>query len=180
MALKTPTVELTKIKDELTNSQKGYSFKECLSRRDRWNWGAVYKYKRKEEVFRGLLGLAMHVTGGQTPRWSQLLSLWCENGEFGERNIYVYGGSMAYLIRHHKAKRSTNREFIVVRFLPAEVAHLLYKYLAHIRRFVDLLERERGFSGQSAVDSSPLLFRSGNAPTSKPWPTAVTVLCNVQ
>lgn len=78
---------------------------------------------------------------------------------------------MAYLIRHHKAKRSTNREFIVVRFLPAEVAHLLYKYLAHIRRFVDLLERERGFSGQSAVDSSPLLFRSGNAPTSKPWPT---------
>ncbi|KAL7903986.1 hypothetical protein GGI35DRAFT_247723 [Trichoderma velutinum] len=104
-----PTVELTKIKDELTNSQKGYSFvtnpkndlsegylelckqacsgpqKECLSRRGRWNWEAVYKYKRKEEAFRGLLGLAMHITGGQTPRWSELLSLWCENGEFGER-----------------------------------------------------------------------------------------------
>ncbi|KAL7940767.1 hypothetical protein V8C42DRAFT_361765 [Trichoderma barbatum] len=188
-----PVVNLSNIKDELTNSQKGFSFvtnpqnnldeaylelfkqacatpqKENLSRRGQWNWQAVFKYIKKEEAFRGFLGLAIHIAGGQTPRWSELLSLWCENAEFGERGIYVYGGYMIYLMRHHKAKRSTNREFIVVRFLPAEVAHLLYKYLVYIRRFVDMLERERG--GQSTAENSPLLFRSENAPTSKPWPT---------
>ncbi|KAL6789482.1 hypothetical protein GGI42DRAFT_347252 [Trichoderma sp. SZMC 28013] len=190
-----PVVDLSNIKDELTNSQKGFSFvtnpqnnlreayldllqqayvipqKESLSQRGRWNWQAVFKYFKKEEAFRGLLGLAIHITGGQTPRWSELLSLWCENAELGERGIYVYGGKMIYLMRHHKAKRSTNREFIVVRFLPGEVGHLLYKYLVYIRRFVNMLERERGFGVQNMAENSPLLFRSQNAPTSKPWPT---------
>ncbi|KAI8710459.1 hypothetical protein NCS52_01562900 [Fusarium sp. LHS14.1] len=49
----------------------------------------------------------------------ELLSLWCVNGEFGPRGIYVYNGAMVYIIRHHKAKRSTNREFVVARFLSA-------------------------------------------------------------
>ena len=63
-----PVVDLSNIKDELTSSQKGFSFvtnpqnnlreayldllqqayvipqKESLSRRGRWNWQAVFKY----------------------------------------------------------------------------------------------------------------------------------------
>ncbi|KAH7112035.1 hypothetical protein EDB81DRAFT_671170 [Dactylonectria macrodidyma] len=189
-----PDIDLAKIKDDMTNSDRGFSFvthpennistaylelfkractsrHEPLSRKDCWNWQAVYKYLKKEESFREYLGLAMYVTGGQLPRWPELLSLWCENGEFGERGLYKYRSSLLYVVRHHKAKRSTNREFIVARFLSAEVARLVYKYCTYIRRFVDLLDRERGFSMQDAEGSSPLLFRAQITSGSKPWQT---------
>ena len=187
-----PTIDLSKIKDDITNSQKGYSFvtnpnnslseaylelcnracasrQDSLSRRGRWDWAAVFKYVKKEETFREILGWLMNLTGGQTARWTELLSLWCENGEFGGNGIFVYDALILYLIRHHKAKSSTNREFIVARFLPAEVGHLLYKYLVYVRRFIELLDRERGFSGQGSNGSSPLLFRAQTVQGSKPW-----------
>ncbi|KAH8746666.1 hypothetical protein F5882DRAFT_312281, partial [Hyaloscypha sp. PMI_1271] len=45
----------------------------------------------------------------------ELFSLECENGL--ERGLYVYNRFMISVIRYLKAKRSTNREFNVVRFL---------------------------------------------------------------
>ncbi|KAL6789470.1 hypothetical protein GGI42DRAFT_367014 [Trichoderma sp. SZMC 28013] len=134
-----PVVDLLNIKDELTNSQKGFSF-------------VTNPQNNLREAYLDLLQQAY-------------------NAELGERGIYIYCGKMIYLMRHHKAERSTNREIIVVRFLPGEVGHLLYKYLVYIRRFANMLERERGFGLQNMAENSPLLFRSQNAPTSKPWPT---------
>lgn len=46
---------------------------------------------------------------------------------------------MMFLIRHHKAKRSTNREFIIARFLLVEIRHILAKYLVYIRPLVAIL-----------------------------------------
>jgi hypothetical protein len=46
---------------------------------------------------------------------------------------------MAYIIRHHKAKQLTNREFYVIRFLPVRLGHVLFKYLVYVRRVADLL-----------------------------------------
>jgi hypothetical protein len=93
----------------------------------------------------------MSLTGGQQPRWPELSSLWVENDELGPRGLYVYRGYFIYVIRHHKAKTSTNREFVVVRFLPAELALAVFKYCAYIRPFINLLDRERGIASPSEV-----------------------------
>ncbi|EXA29297.1 hypothetical protein FOVG_19206 [Fusarium oxysporum f. sp. pisi HDV247] len=68
------------------------------------------------------------------------------------------------------SKRSTNREFVVVRFLPAELGQTLCQYLVFIPPFVDLLDRQchLGFSEQGR--SSPLLFRVRAISGPKPWP----------
>ncbi|KAH7113381.1 hypothetical protein EDB81DRAFT_921859 [Dactylonectria macrodidyma] len=181
-----PAIDLDGMKDKMANAESGYSFvvepenklsdaylqllkracisrREPLSRKEHWDWQAVHRYQKKEELFRKYLGLALHMTGGQLPRWPELLSLWCENAEFGERGIYVHKGSLVYVARHHKAKRSTNREFIVARFLPAEVAHLVYKYCVYIRPFMNLLDRETRLAGHGMQGSSPLLFRASTA-----------------
>lgn len=188
-----PTIDLARMKDKMATADSGYSFvvepennlskvylqllkractsrEEPLCRNERWNWQAVRRYQKKEESFRKYLGLVMHMTGGQLPRWPELLSLWCKNAEFRERGIYVHKGSLVYVARHHKAKRSTNREFIVARFLPAEVAHLVYKYCVYIRPFMNLLGRE-GRADHGIQESSPLLFRANTASGSKPWQT---------
>lgn len=190
-----PTVDLTGIKDTMSNGDGGYSFvsdprnnlgqaylglfrRACISRQKPlyqkgcWDGQAVGEYRKKEESFRKYLGLAMYIAGGQLPRWPELLSLWCENTEFGERGIYVHNKSLIFVTRHHKAKRSTNREFIVARFLPAEVAHLVYKYCVYIRGLINLLDRERGLASYGILRSSPLLFRAIPAPGSKPWQTS--------
>jgi hypothetical protein len=54
------------------------------------------------------------------------------------RNALVF-----YALQHHKAKRSTNREFYVVRFLPVRLAIVTLKYLVCIRRLAALLRREQ-------------------------------------
>ncbi|KAJ4152201.1 hypothetical protein NW765_017710 [Fusarium oxysporum] len=191
-----PDIDLSQIKDDMTNSDNGYSFVTdpknnltsaylellqraytarhgCLSRDDRWNWSEVDRYRKKEEDFRELLGLAMSLTGGQQPRWPELSSLWVENGELGPRGLYIHKGYFIYVVRHHKAKRSTNREFVVVCFLLAELALALFKYCTYVRPFIDLLDRERGAGNGLAMigqSSSPLLFRTQSLfSNSKPW-----------
>lgn len=63
-----------------------------------------------------LLG-GIHTTGGQVPQAPELLSLESQNGSSTERGVYIWNRFMIYLTRHHKAKRSTNREFNVVLFI---------------------------------------------------------------
>jgi len=187
-------IDLSRLKDDLRNAEKGFSFvthqennidnaylqlceRACSVRRGgltvkgNWNQKAVFKYIRAEEALCEYLSLGLYHPCGQSPRWPDLSSLTCVNGEWGMRGIFVYNGSMIYLVRHHKAKRSTNREFVVVRFLPAELGQTLCQYLVFIRPFVDLLDRQchLGFSEQGR--SSPLLFRVRTISGPKPWPS---------
>ncbi|OAQ58466.1 telomere-associated RecQ helicase [Purpureocillium lilacinum] len=189
-----PPVDLSLVKDDMTNDENGFSFvshprnnlqraylqlceRACSShlsklyREGGWNWPAIFRYFRREDAFRAALLGCLDATGGQKPRCSELLSLYCVNGEFGPRGVYVYNRAMVYVVRHHKAKRNTNREFIVARFLPAQVGHLLYKYLVYIRPFVDMLHREGREGLWTGGTGSPLLFRLEAALGSKPWPT---------
>ncbi|SCO92584.1 uncharacterized protein FRV6_16712 [Fusarium oxysporum] len=192
-----PDIDLSQIKDDMANNDNGYSFvmdpqnkltsayldllkractarHGCLSRGNCWNWSEVDRYRKKEEDFRELLGPAMSLTGGQQPRWPELSSLWVENDELGPRGLYVYKGYFIYVVRHHKAKSSTNREFVVVRFLPAELALAVFKYCTYIRPFINLLDRERGVNNLAIASqsSSPLLFRTQSLlSNSKPWHT---------
>ncbi|KAK7428244.1 hypothetical protein QQZ08_005310 [Neonectria magnoliae] len=135
-------------------------------------WNAVFQYFKKDDAIRAAILGGMFSAGDQLPRCTEVLSLLCSNDELHPRGIYVYGWSMIYITRHHKAKRATNREFVVARFLPAKLGHILYKYLVYIRPFIDMLLRERGpgLSGEAAV-KSPLLFYGDVVIPSRPWQT---------
>ncbi|KAJ6780965.1 hypothetical protein PWT90_10273 [Aphanocladium album] len=188
-----PVVNLAGIKDIIANTASGYSFvtepanklkssylqlaehactarRTGLSKRGRWDRQAIKAYLKKEEAFRTSAGVAMQTQGGQAARWTELLSLWCQNTEYGLRGLFVYGSQLMYISRHHKAKRSTNHEFIVARFLGAELSVALFKYLVYIRPFIDLLFRN--VHHIPLLSSSPLLFRSHPLLDSKPWPSS--------
>ena len=121
----------------------------------------------------GLLEIIMgsvYTTGGQVPRGPELFSLECENSPSTERGVYIYDGSVIYLTCHHKAKRSTNREFNVVRFLPVRARRVLYKCMVYIRPFVDMLRREEFHQSSSATLGLQrrFLFPSNRA-LNQPW-----------
>ncbi len=108
--------------------------------------------------------------GGQVARVSELSSLEYENSSSTERGLYVYNGFMIFVTRHHKAKRSTNREFNVVRFLCVRGGQIVFKYLVYIRRFLEMLNREQSscLGLAESISQRHLLFRSEEAPD-KPW-----------
>ncbi|KAK5292262.1 hypothetical protein LTR16_001987 [Cryomyces antarcticus] len=187
-----PVIDLAKLKDDMTNVQSGFSFvqhpdngladayldlsaKACTSRRDgllredRWDWKAIFLYRKKTEALEEMLAGGLHIGCGQVPRGSELFSLECQNSSSAERGSYVWNGFIIYVTRHHKAKRSTNREFNVVRLLPVQLGHVMYKYVVYIRPFTDMLRREQ--SSSLAISPSRLLFRSGHA-LDKPWDSA--------
>ena len=77
--------------------------------------------------------------GGQAPRGTELSALEHCNGPLTTRGVCVYARKMALVFRHAKSWRTTNNEFIVVRFLPEEAGRILYYYLVYIRPFACML-----------------------------------------
>lgn len=187
-----PTMDLTLVKDDLINTSSGFSFvshpqngleqaflklsvKACTSpsqplttRKGTWSQAAVSAYCGKEVRLREALAVLMLMTGGGQPRGPDLLNIRVRNCGTVERGLYVYKGSMIYLTRSHKAKRSTNREFIVARFLPFEVSQILFNYLVYIRPLMDMLAREHF---PRVDECSAYLFRSRTETSSQPWTT---------
>jgi hypothetical protein len=184
-----PPIKLDEIQDDLTNTQCGFSFvqhpgnkmadaylelatRACtyrtysLFQKGRWDHKAIYLYLKQDEDFRKLLMGILYTACGQVPRITELSSLECENGPSTERGIYVWNGSMVYLTRHHKAKRSTNWEFYVVRFLPAQGGRLLFQYLVYIRPFTEMLRREMRIP-EDLKNKTHHLFYSDQA--GRPW-----------
>ncbi|KAH6977644.1 hypothetical protein EDB80DRAFT_826229 [Ilyonectria destructans] len=118
--------------DDMVNREVGYSFvsntenglTKCtrLFGNGQWSWSAVTEYlkavTRLEEMILG----SLYTACGQASRLTELLSIGCENSP-----------SAIYSIFHYKAKRSTNREFYVVRFLPVRLGMVVVKYLICIR-----------------------------------------------
>ncbi|KAK1953553.1 hypothetical protein LY78DRAFT_730986 [Colletotrichum sublineola] len=139
-----------------------------LASNGKWRHALVQSYIAKERLFLEHLAVLMHITGGGQPRSSDILHLRCENTGTAERGIYVYKGSVVYLTRCHKAKRSTNLEFYVARFLPQAVGQLLFQYLVYIRPFVDMLSREVFTTVRGPC--STYLFRQGPESSAEPWP----------
>jgi len=52
--------------------------------------------------FLELLCLAVHLTGGQPARGSELLSIRWRNGAYQDRNLYVINEQLAVVTRYHK------------------------------------------------------------------------------
>jgi hypothetical protein len=186
-----PMIDFSKLKDDMTNMSRGFSFvqhpdnqlqaahlelldKACTMRRHglyrngSWDRKAVYAYIKKDDSLRAFFAGSLQTATGQVVGCKELFSLWCVNGEFGARGFYIFKGFMIFIIRHHKAKRSTNREFVVARFIPVQIGHSLFKYLVFIRPLVEMLYREL-FTGQKqGLEFSPLFFRNEMHAGSKP------------
>jgi hypothetical protein len=159
-----PESNLTRIRDRLSNTTLGYSFVANpanglgeafleLSRRaclatvnglmtdDDWDSVAVRRYLDRYDHLTRLLVLLVYLVGGQAPRGTELFALEHCNGASTSRGVCVHAGKMALISRHHKARRTTNSEFQVVRFLPKEPSKILYHYLVFIRPFACMLFR---------------------------------------
>ncbi|EXK76437.1 hypothetical protein FOQG_18820 [Fusarium oxysporum f. sp. raphani 54005] len=188
-----PNIDLSRVKDDITSSKSGHSFikypenglesaylellvhaytagRTGLAQDGVWKWHAVTAYLKLVSRMEEQLAGGLYTACGQTPRISELLSLEYENGPNTSYGIYAWGGYMVYVIRHHKAKRLTNREFYVVRFLPVRLGHVLFKYLVYVRRVADLLRREQLGADRSAQQclQTRLLFQNNR----RPWPTS--------
>ncbi|KAH7459124.1 hypothetical protein FOMA001_g20247 [Fusarium oxysporum f. sp. matthiolae] len=188
-----PSIDLSRVKDNISSSKSGHSFikypENCLesaylellvhaytagrtglAQNGVWRWHAVTAYLKLVSKMEEQLAGGLYTACGQTPRIRELLSLEIENGPNASCGIYAWGGYMVYLIRHHKAKRMTNREFYVVRFLPVRLGYILFKYLVYIRRVADLLRREQLGSNRGAQQclQTRLLFQTNG----RPWPTS--------
>ncbi|KAH7471852.1 hypothetical protein FOMA001_g12951 [Fusarium oxysporum f. sp. matthiolae] len=185
-----PNIDLSRIKDDITSSKSGHSFikypenglesaylellvhaytagRAGLAQDGVWKWHAVTAYLKLVSRMGEQLAGGLYTACGQTPRISELLSLEYENGPNTSCGIYAWGGYMVYVIRHHKAKRLTNREFYVVRFLPVRLGHVLFKYLVYVRRVADLLRREQLGADSSAQQclQTRLLFQNNRRPS---------------
>ena len=195
-----PSVDLSQIKDDMSNTTCSYSFLEhpdndlstaylalstraCtaqgdgLLRGDRWDLKAISEYLKMSEEYQEYIAAMMLTLGGQAIRIIELLGLEFCNGQSTERGVYTYNGFMAFVTRHHKAKKSTNKEFTVVRFLLAKPGKLLFYYLVYIRKVVAMLRRETS----GIRDTTGLLFCSPRTPD-RPWPskrlTNVLIRCS--
>jgi hypothetical protein len=178
-----PEVDLSAISDDLSCTAARYSFVTAsanglsesyleLSRRaslatvdglmtdDDWDHQAVHRYLDRYAELTASLMLLTLLLGGQAPRGTELSALEHCNGPSTSRGVCVYARKMALVYRHAKSRRTTNNEFIVVRFLPEEAGRLLCCYLVFIRPFACMLSRV--CLGRD-IDST-LLFSSPTSP----------------
>lgn len=188
-----PQLDLSKVRDEISNNTAGYSFVQdpqndlqsaylnllrqacmgganslMISGSGNWNSLAVRQYLERERQFLRELALLLYLLGGQAPRTTELFKLEYENGSSRARGIYIDEGAVMYVTRHAKARRSTNREFQVARYLPRQAGGLLVLYLVYVRPFASMLRRiclHKQCNGR-------LLFADPETPTT-PWTGAV-------
>ncbi|EXL68003.1 hypothetical protein FOPG_15909 [Fusarium oxysporum f. sp. conglutinans race 2 54008] len=161
-----PDIDLAAMKDDMVNMSSGYSFvkhpandldkayldllysayasrESKLSKGGRWRWKSMDLYLKQVTKLEEMLAGGLYTACGQTPRARDLFTLACESGPSTSCSIAIWNGLMAYVLRHHKAKRQMGREFYVVRFLPSRLAYVMYNYLVYVRRFAALLRREQ-------------------------------------
>jgi hypothetical protein len=114
---------------------------------------------KKEEKLLEYITVMMYFRGEQAPRITEFFSILCWNGASSSRGPYVHEGSMMYITRHSKARRTTNQEFQVVRYLPIKDSVALATYLMYIRPLSDMIHcacfdtnTDRKYIFSSAVD----------------------------
>ncbi|KAL8626151.1 hypothetical protein Q9189_008167, partial [Teloschistes chrysophthalmus] len=186
-----PTIRLGSIRDSISNVAQGYSFiqdpanglatayldlstRACLDPLDglmlseRWNYPAVHRYLKEEADLLVQVMLIMYLRGGQAPRLTELFSIECYNGSSTSRGVYIHAGTIVYVTRHSKARRSTNQEFQIARYLSHGDSELVAQYLIYVRPFAEMLRREC----LGGTDGRRLLFSSSETPE-QAWKTVV-------
>jgi hypothetical protein len=159
-----PKLNLSLLRDRISEHKHGYSFVQdpknelrssyldlandiCalpehgLMNHNGWNLRLVRQFLKKEEILLEQIMLMIYLRGGQASRTTEFFSVRCKNGASTSRGIYVHQGSMMYVTRHPKARRSTNQEFQVARYLPESDSLALATYLVYIRPLVAMIHR---------------------------------------
>jgi hypothetical protein len=159
-----PDLKLDRLRDRMSNVYCGYSFMQdpsndldkaylqlysraCLDPADglmsseSWKMDAIRRYLKEEMDLLINIMLIMFLRGGQAPRTTEFLSIECYNGPSTSRGLYIHNGSLAYVTRHSKARRTINQEFNIVRYLPEEDFKLITNYLTYVQLFVAMLNR---------------------------------------
>jgi len=159
-----PSCDISSLRDKLSDMSYGYSFvtdsangltdaylelsrRACLSdvgglmADENWDTHAVRQYLDLQREFQGSIMVLISLFGGQMPRGTDLLAVAHCNSAANRRGVFIYEGKIAIMTQVNKARRATNREFYVVRYLPDVLAPLLYNYLVYIRRFCNMLYR---------------------------------------
>jgi hypothetical protein len=176
-------LNLSLLRDRISEHRRGYSFvqepknnissayldlanKICadpesgLMTRNGWNMRSVRQFLRKEEILLEQIMLMMYLRGGQAPRTTEFFSLRCWNGASTSRGLYIHEDSILYVTRHSKARRATNREFQVARYLPKGDSLTLATYLVYVRPLAEMIYR----SSFGADRERSLLFSSLQEP----------------
>ncbi|GKU11382.1 unnamed protein product [Fusarium langsethiae] len=149
------------------------SSKGALARDGHWRWPIVISYLKQVTELEEMLAGGLYVEGGSCPRVRELFALECENGPFTSCGIYVWGGSVVYVAQHHKAKRQTNREFYVVRFLPARLSRVRHSEI--VQKNSDERNERLLFHVNGKAWSTSHLTEILVKATSKIWNQAINV-----
>jgi superfamily II DNA helicase RecQ len=120
-----------------------------------WARKRVGQYEQAMRLFREHLLVAMHMTGGQPARGTELVTTTYANPPNGEsRGIFVEDGLMVYVTLYHKGAGQSGKAKVIHRYLPREVGELLFYYMWMVLPFWHRLERACGRD----VKSEPSLF----------------------
>jgi hypothetical protein len=107
-----------------------------------WVKKRVEQYEEAMRRFREHLLVAMHMTGGQPARGTELVTTTYRNQPNGQsRGIFVEDGLMAYVTLYHKGIGQTRQAKVIHRYLPHDVGELLFYYLLMVLPFWQQLER---------------------------------------
>lgn len=159
-----PPCYLSEVKDILSNTTYGYSFVSdpanglsdaylelsklaCLTTTgalmtdDDWDRHAVRQYLDLYDELQRLVMLLICFYGGQWPRGTDILAVAHRNSADNRRGVCIYSGSIAIINQVNKARRATNKEFYVVRFLDNEISRIVYWCLVYVRPVCCMLQR---------------------------------------
>jgi superfamily II DNA helicase RecQ len=182
-------IPLDKIQDDVTFSQRGYSF---LSRPDNelsgsleetltkmmgspygrklrnaqnsaWQPKAARRYLRQVEKFLEFLLFLTHVTSGQPARGSEITTARHRNGYMQDRNLFVIDGQVVFISRYHKSQAMWDKPKVIPRFLPWRVGQLFAVFLAYVQPLAEHLNSER-----LGISPTDYIWASGAGP----WETS--------
>ncbi|KAJ4234756.1 hypothetical protein NW757_013592 [Fusarium falciforme] len=156
-----PDINMASIRDSMATTTSGYSFvsdptnqltdaylevllRACISpvnglvrtqarTQGAWDAKAAQAYLEAHDDFLKTLMVLCNLDGGQCARISELLTVEYSNTSSRSRGVYIWGGQICSVTRHHKARLATNQEFCVARFFSQPVSRLLLHYLVYIR-----------------------------------------------
>uniref|UniRef100_A0A060TDG4 ARAD1D00132p n=1 Tax=Blastobotrys adeninivorans TaxID=409370 RepID=A0A060TDG4_BLAAD len=91
--------------------------------------GAMTQYIGQVEAFLATMLVLVHLSGGQPPRSTELLTIGHANGHGLSRGVYIMEGMVAMVTQYNKSVNRTQRAPKVFRYLPREVGELIVWYM---------------------------------------------------
>jgi hypothetical protein len=131
----------------------------------KWDLTQWRTYADHYSTFQENVLLLFHMLGGQAPRGAELLTLRIMNTDSMERNLYLVGSDLVYVLRYHKGQSKTRFQKKIARFLPESLKRIILVYLYHVRPFVKMIQRVL----KVPVSAQSSLFWSQSEDESKPW-----------